>query len=235
MKIFILHLLLFCFALPVFSQRPKAENLRRFEEKPIYFGFTLGLNSGQLTVDRKTPQIGDSLMSINVVTQSGFNLGIVAAWQLNHSFSVRFVPTLVFTQRNLDYRFRTTDNSTRLEQIQIESTYLDFPLLLKYRSYRLNNFAAYIIGGLKYSVDLASNENVKNEDIYKTIVKLARNSVSAEAGIGTDFFLPYFKFSIEIKMSYGLHDVLIHDDTYLSRPIYKILPRLFVFSLHFEG
>ena len=131
-------------------------------------------------------------MGIDVENQSGFNLGIVAAYQMNHSFSLRFVPTLVFTQRNLDYKFRTVDNSIRMEKTQIESTYLDFPLLLKYRSFRVNNFAAYLIGGLKYSIDLASNENVLNEDINKTIIKLARNSTSAEVGIGTDFFLPYF-------------------------------------------
>lgn len=235
MKTFIFHLLLFCFSLPLFSQRPKVENLRRFEEKPIHFGFTLGINTGQFTLDRKTPQIGDSLMNINVVNQSGFNLGIVSALHLNNSFSLRFVPLLVFSQRNLDYKFRSVNGIERLVQTQIESTYLDFPLLLKYRSLRLNNFAAYLIGGIKYSIDLASNENVKNEDINKTIVKLARNSTSAEVGIGTDFFLPYFKFSMEIKMSYGLHDVLIHDNTFLSNPIDKILPRMFILSLHFEG
>lgn len=195
----------------------------------------MGINTGQFTLDRERPEIGDSLMNIDVVNQSGFNLGIVSAFHLNKSFSIRFVPILVFTQRNLDFMFKRPNGKSYLVQKQVESTYLDFPLLLKYRSFRLNNFATYLVGGIKYSIDLASNEKVQNEDINETIIKLARNSTSAEIGIGTDFFLPYFKFSMEIKMSYGLHDVLIHDDTYLSNPINKILPRMFIVSLHFEG
>lgn len=235
MKILVVHILFFCISMPLLAQRPKVENLRRFEEKQVHFGFALGINTGQLTLDRKSPMIGDSLLNLDVVNQSGFNLGIVSSLHLNRSFSLRFVPLLVFTQRNLDYQFMGSNGKPYLVQRQIESTYLDFPLLLKYRSFRLNNFAAYLIGGIKYSVDLASNEKVKNEDISELIVKLQRNSTSAEVGIGTDFFLPYFKFSIEMKMSYGLHDVLIHDNTYLSDPIDRILPRMFIFSFLFEG
>ena len=112
---------------------------------------------------------------------------------------------------------------------------LDFPILLKYRSARLNNFAAYLIAGAKYSIDLASNEDVRNEDIPESIVKLKRSTTSAEVGVGTDFFLPYFKFAIELKMSYGLQDVLIKDDTELSNPIEKIVPKMFFITFLFEG
>lgn len=235
MKIVLLNLLFLCFAFPLFSQKTKVENLKRFDEKLLHFGFSLGINTGQFSLHRKAPQIGDSLQSIDVVNQSGFNLGIVSSLHMSNSFSLRFVPSLVFSQRNLDFTFRAKNGKNYLIQRQVESTYIDFPLLIKYRSIRLNNFAAYIIAGGKYSLDLASNENVKNEDINEDIIKLASKSSSAEIGIGTDFFLPYFKFSMEIKMSYGLEDVLIHDDTFLSNPIDKIVPKMFIFSLHFEG
>ena len=72
---------------------------------------------------------------------------------------------------------------------------LTLPLLLKYRSKRLNNFAAYIVGGGKYVVDLASEENVDNATQDEPIVKTSSQFIAAEIGIGTDFFLPYFKFS----------------------------------------
>lgn len=235
MKAFLLHLLFFSFSLPLFAQKTKVENLKRFDEKNIHFGFTLGVNTGQFSLHRKAPQIGDSLQRIDVLNQSGFNLGIVSSWHMNKSFSLRFVPTLVFAQRNLDFTFMGVDGKTFIEKRQVESTYIDFPLLIKYRSMRLNNFAAYIIAGGKYSLDLASNENVKNEDIAEPIIKLASMGTSAEVGIGADFFLPYFKFSMEMKMSYGLQDMLIHDDTFLSNPIDRIIPKMFIFSLHFEG
>ncbi|MEQ8908540.1 MAG: porin family protein [Vicingaceae bacterium] len=220
----------------ILAQKPKVENLQKFDAKTTHFGFSLGLNSGGFTLHRQPfNTIQDSLASIDVINQGGFNLGIVSELHLHKYFGVRFLPTLVFAQRNLDYLFIGADGEPNLVQRQIESTYLDFPILFKYRSARLNNFAAYIVAGAKYSIDLASNEDVKNEDIPESIVKLKRNTTSAEVGVGTDFFLPYFKFAIELKMSYGLQNVLIRDDTELSDPVEKIVPKMFFVTFLFEG
>lgn len=220
----------------LWAQKPKVENLQKFDAKTTHFGFSLGINTASFALHRKafnTPF--DTLASIDVVNQSGFNLGIVSELHLHKYFGVRFIPTLVFAQRNLNYQFIRSDGDVETVERMIESTYLDFPILLKYRSARLNNFAAYLIAGAKYSIDLASNEDVRNEDIPESIVKLKRSTTSAEVGVGTDFFLPYFKFAIELKMSYGLQDVLIKDDTELSNPIEKIVPKMFFITFLFEG
>lgn len=224
------------FSISSFAQKPKVENLQRFDNKKLHFGFSLGINSGGFAVHRNpfNPLV-DSLSNIEVVNQSGFNLGIVSDFHIHKYFNLRFVPTLVFSQRNLEFNFRTLSGENITVLQQVESTYLDFPLLFKYRSARLNNFAAYIIAGGKYSIDLASNEDVKNEDIDESIIKLKRNTYAAEVGIGTDFFLPYFKFALELKMSYSLDDALIHDNTELSNPIEKIVPKMFFLTLLFEG
>lgn len=220
----------------VFAQKPKVENLQKFDAKTTHFGFSLGLNTGSFALHRQPFNgLQDSLASIDVVNQGGFNLGIVSELHLHKYFGIRFLPTLVFAQRNLDYLFIGEDGLPNLVQRQVESTYLDFPILFKYRSARLNNFAAYVVAGAKYSIDLASNEDVKNEDIPESIVKLKRNTTSAEVGVGTDFFLPYFKFAIELKMSYGLQDILIHDNTELSEPVEKIVPKMFFITFLFEG
>jgi len=219
------------------AQQPKVKNLQRFDVKRVHFGFSLGINSGGFALHRKpVNSITDSIANIEVVSQSGFNLGIVTDLHLGPYFDLRFVPTLVFGQRNVNFLF--VNESTGLPYVEdraVESTYLDFPLLMKYRSARLNNFAAYFIVGGKYSIDLASNEDVNNADIEESIIKLKRNTTSAEVGIGTDFFLPYFKFAIELKMSYGLQDVLIQDNTELSTPIDRIIPKMFFLTFLFEG
>lgn len=235
MKI-ILTLLLSFFSVILVAQPPKVRNLQRFDTKLIHFGFSLGINSGGFALQRKAYNLNsDSLASIDVVNQSGFNLGIVSDLHLGPYFNLRFLPTLVFGQRNVNFNF-ISGNGTKVSELrQVESTYLDFPLLLKYRSARLNNFAAYFIAGGKYSIDLASNEDVKTEDIEEPIIKLKRNTYAAEVGIGTDFFLPYFKLGLEIKMSYSLDDALIKDNTYLSDPIEEIKPKMFIFSILFEG
>ncbi len=219
-----------------FAQEPKSKNLQRFDVKKVHFGFSLGLNSGSFALDRKPFDSSiDSLASITVDNQSGFNLGIVSDIHLGNSFNLRFLPTLVFAQRNVSYLFLPKDDLPYLVERPVESTYLDFPVLFKYRSARLNNFAAYFIGGAKYSIDLASNQDVSNDDIPESIIKLKKNTLAAEVGIGTDFFLPFFKFALELKMSYSLDDALIHDNTELSDPIDRIVPKMFFFTLLFEG
>lgn len=222
-----------------FAQKPKVENLPLFKQKRVHFGFTLGLNSAGYTLDRKDIDfVNDSLLTISVDGQSGFNLGIVSALHFNEFVSLRFLPSLSFTQRNINYTFKTQKEgvaSTETLLKAVESTYIELPLLLKYRSKRLNNFAAYLVGGGKYVIDLASNENVDNSTLDEPIVKTASSFMAAEIGIGTDFFLPYFKFSIEGKMSYGISNILIRDNTIFSNPIDRMLPKMFILSLHFEG
>lgn len=235
MKYFI-SLILVCCSLLSVAQKPKVKNLQKFDQKIIHFGFALGVNSGGFALQRNPYNLTtDSLQSLDVVNQSGFNLGIVSDLHITEWLNLRFVPTLVFGQRNMEFNFVNFQGERYTELRQVESTYLDFPLLVKYRSARLNNFAAYFIGGGKYSIDLASNEDVANSDIDESIIKLKRNTYSAEVGIGTDFFLPYFKLGLELKMSYGIDNVLIRDDTELSNPIEEIRPKMFFFTILFEG
>lgn len=223
------------FSISLLAQKPKVQNLQKFDTKRIHFGFSLGINTGDFNMHRKPIGVTDSLVKLDVIRQSGFNLGIVSELHLHKYFGIRFVPTLVFGQRNMDFHFINRAGEREVVQQFVESTYLDFPILLKYRSERLNNFAAYFIGGVKYTIDLASNEDVKNEDIPESIIKIKKNTTSAEIGVGTDFFLPYFKFALELKMSYSLQDALIHDNTELSNPLQKIVPKMMFITLLFEG
>jgi len=236
MKNFVLVLIFILFSGQVFGQKLVSKNLQRFDHRKIHFGFSLGLNSGGFALQREPiTTASDSLVSLEVLSQGGFSLGIVSDYHLHPYFNIRFLPTLVFGQRNLEYSFVTKNGLIRLIEVPVESTYLDFPILFKYRSARLNNFAAYFIGGIKYSVDLSSDEDVNNDEIDEPIVKLKRNTSAVEVGIGTDFFLPYFKFAIELKMSFGLQDALIKDNTELSDPVEKIVPKMFFISFLFEG
>ena len=231
-----ISLLLTLFSIVVMAQQGKVNNLQKFDQKRIHFGFALGINSGGFALQRKGYNLTtDSLRSLNVVNQSGFNLGIVSDLHITPVFNLRFVPTLVFGQRNLEYTFMSNLRIPYTQLVEIESTYLDFPLLLKYRSIRVNNFAAYFIAGGKYSLDLASNEAVDNADIDGSIIKLKKNTYSVEVGIGTDFFMQYFKLGLELKMSYNLDDALIRDNTELSNPIEELRPKMFFFTILFEG
>lgn len=236
LKFGILSLFILCTTL-VFAQEKKVENLPLFSQKRIHFGFTLGINSAGFTLDRKPINFNsDSLKTMSVDNQTGFNLGIVSALHFNEFFSLRFIPTLTFAQRNIEYTFFNRIQGNTYTVIKpIESTYIELPMLLKYRSKRLNNFAAYLVGGGKYVLDLASKEDVDNALEDEILVKQKSSFFAYEVGIGTDFFLPYFKFSIEGKMSYGLQNMIVKDQTIFSDPIERLKPKMFILSLHFEG
>src|SRR5690606_18334039 len=167
--------------------------------------------------------------------QPGFNLGIVASLNMTDHLSLRFLPTLAFEDRILKYSFRKADGKVANFQKPIESTYLEFPLLLKFRSSRINNFAVYVIGGGKFGIDMASKKDVDNSIDDDIVVKLAKYDYSAEVGGGIDMFLPYFKFGIELKTGIGIPNVLVDDGTRFSNPIQSLRTKTYVLTFTFEG
>ncbi len=203
----------------------------------MHFGFSLGINSSDFTTEFDLSR-NDSLKLLQVDPQLGFNLGIVSDLHIGTHFNLRFIPTLSFSQRNVEYtftRFRGEEDRTFVKPV--ESTYLDFPINFKMRSARDRNFAAYVVGGLMYSYDLVSQENSRNnssnpDDI---VIKLSRSTFHYQAGFGFDFFLQYFKFSPEFKLSMGLDNQLVQDGTLFANPIDRLRSRIFLVSLTFEG
>ena len=97
----------------------------------------------------------------------------------------------------------------------------------------MDNFRFYMLGGINYQYDLASNATARKAD---DLVKLNPTNLSVEAGIGFQFFFPVFILSPEIKISNGIINVHHRDPNLIySRSIDKLKSRMIVFSLIFEG
>ena len=107
---------------------------------------------------------------------------------------------------------------------------MDVPFYLKYRSTRINNYRWYVLGGVKYSLDLSSKQDVEDDLIFK----LNRNDVAAEVGIGLDFYFEYFKFSPQLKASWGTSNLLVQDGTQPIEGISAIYNRAIFLNLTFE-
>jgi len=164
-------------------------------------------------------------------SQLGFQIGIVSDLQLADNFNLRFTPTLSFGDRILHYRLKV-NNDTLLFRRPIESTFIAFPLHVKFKSERLVNTRAYVIGGFKYSLDMASLARKRTED-YE-LIKLDRHDFSAEMGVGFDFYLEYFKFGIELKMAYGLVDLIVRDGTLFTNSIDRLNSKMWFLGFTFE-
>jgi hypothetical protein len=212
------------------AQQLKQKNLPNFDTKKYHFGFLLSVNTADFYIDYKPDfTFADSLLGLANAPQSGFNLALLA------SFHFRFIPGLSFQDRGLNFRFKEEDGTTDVILKRTESVYLDFPILVKLRTNRVDNFAAYALIGGKYSRDMQSQKDVNNAIGNEVIIRLKDNDYSLDVGGGVDFFLPFFKLSIEMKTAIGLTNVLIQEESRFSSPIESLRTRTFVFSLCFEG
>ena len=230
---FLLFIVFLSFSLSSFSQRnKKPQNLPRYDFKKIHFGFTLGINSLNFNIKKnKEFLINDTLLTMLAEDQKGFNLGIVSNIRLGKYTDLRFIPTLVFGERILNYKFNEQNNLS-LQDKRIESTLIDFPISLKYKSARYNNFRTYVICGVKYSLDIASQSEIDDEG--QELVKLNNHDLMIEGGFGIDFYLQYFKFSPQIKLSHGIINILSKDNTIYTETINNLKTTSWILSFTFE-
>ncbi|MAJ05795.1 MAG: hypothetical protein CL827_02900 [Crocinitomicaceae bacterium] len=228
-----------------FSQ---SENLSQFDDKLIHFGFALSTNNSGFDLERNFPG-SDSLRSVLVSGKTSFSLGVVTSINVNPNFKIRFIlPTLSFLERAIDYTF--VDPATNLETVYkkpLNSTYLDFPLLFKFRTNRIHNFAVYGITGFKYGIDMSSNIDVNNNGVgeEEKVVKLEKTDFSSEVGGGVDLFLKYFKLGIEIKLASGMRNLLYmtpdkarnlgEEPSKFENAIKSLKSRVWTLSFTFEG
>lgn len=187
----------------IFSKNPIV-NLENFDKQKVYFGYFLGFN----TYDFKIDYINTPSKDIAVNSTFGFNVGVVGDLRLQEYINLRFEPGLYYAQRNLTFSGFTRQIDSERE---IRSTYIDFPLLLKFSSKRTGNIRPYLVGGVSATLNLASNSK-SIDDNYQQKFRLKPWTQNYEIGFGVDLFLEYFKFSPSIRGVFGLNDELIRDN-----------------------
>jgi len=235
MKKITLYIILFLgISQSIYAQRSSMpQNLPFYDNKKMHFGFTLGINSLDFKIKYNSDIIfKDSLIVLESQNQKGFNLGIVSNFRLGKYTDFRFIPSLVFGERHLLYSFSDNNSIIRTEKKIIESTLLDFPLHLKYKSARYNNFRSYVLIGIKYSMDIASQEDIDDQGIV--IIKLKKNDILGEIGFGMDFYLEYFKFSPQIKLSTGVLNLLSKDNSVYTTSVKNLYTNGWMLSFTFE-
>lgn len=237
----------------VFAQQQKVKYMTTFDDKTIHFGFSLGLNMLDFNVVNYNPiginpeftptewtsdikQIVDtSIVRSDVETLiPGFTVGIITSLRLSNSLNLRFMPGMSFGERKLTYNIpvRDINEYAPAQYYSIKSTFLDFPLLIKYKAQRINNNRPYIVFGTTYRQDIS---RTAKEDL----VKLKSGGFYAEVGGGWDIYFPLFRFSVEGKFSFGLNDQLgkVPAQTqrqYYAQSIKSLRSNVFTLSFHFE-
>ena len=219
------------------AQRFKQERYKNFDKRTFHFGFMLGFNSSDFTVYQDVnayEKYGLKLLENDA--QPGGQLGILTTMKLGTPvLRLRFIPTLSFQEKLLRYTFEDTLlNTDQIGEERVNSTNLDFPLMLQFRTKRYNNFTAYALVGGQYSIDLQSQEKA-SQNYIDPYIKIKRNDLQGQIGGGVEFFAPYFKFGIELKYSHGFINSFIQDNTNIANPINKLYNKVWSLSLIFEG
>jgi hypothetical protein len=218
------------------AQTQKPKNDSAYDDRPLHFGFSLGLNTMDFNVKTSDANYAiDSLVPEVSLLKPGVNIQVVINYRPADYFDIRFLPGVSLGQRTIRYY----KNGVLVNGEQtLESSFLEFPLLLKYKGMRLNNSRPYLITGLNLRYDLAGKKEYDPEtNIY---LRLHRADLYYEVGAGLDFYLPEFKLSIEVKMSNGLRDVLVHDapteagTQQYSNAISSLRSQMWILAFHFE-
>ena len=250
-----LFFLLTLLSVEIYAQRNSVQNLPRRDYEKIHFGFVLGANQMFFSIKpqndlyqrffdntyKSEPIQCDSskIYGIESTPTNGFTVGIVSNLRLGNYFDLRFVPSLLFGERYIEYSILRYDSKAD-EKIKlvnfktnISSTFISLPFTIKYKSKRLNNFRGYVFSGVSFVIDLASNAKKKqnNEEIQ---IRLKKNDMMMEFGAGFDIYTPFFKFGTEIKIAYGLNDILIRERSIYSAGIDRMNSKVFQLSFTFE-
>ncbi len=248
---YIIIFLLACFTST--AQKVFLKNLTTFDDKRLHFGFTLGVNTADFSIEhynvmsdnavfmQSTNSIDKQYQDSSVVRADiahinpGFTVGMVMNLRLSEDFDLRFLPGMSFAERKLNYNIPIVDitsDVTKEESYSIKSTFLDFPLLIKYKARRMNNQRPYIIGGISSRVDISKTGE---EDL----VRLKARNPSVEAGFGWDTYLQFFRLSTELKFSFGIRNILDSGPKETQPQVYtsalsSLKSNIFTLSFHFE-
>ena len=218
----------------LWGQILKPKNESWYDEKVLHFGFTLGFNTMDFNITpSQTFLESDSLYPEVSKLNPGINIQIVSNLRAGKYFDIRFLPGVSFGQRIINYYRNQIPYPVPQK---LESSFLEFPLLLKYKGERLNNVRPYIIVGLNYRYDLAGKKEY--EDEKAVYVRLKRPDLYYEMGAGLDFYLTYFKLSVELKMSNGINNIIVNEaapgHAEYFNAIDKMKSQIWVLSFHFE-
>jgi hypothetical protein len=209
------------------AQDPRWTNLPKYDDKFLHYGFTIGVNMSGFKDQVSKAYFKDTLKGAHSVYSPGFSLGFIVNARLHEHFDLRFLPTVGFYTRSIVYDFN--NNYPTVNQ-SIQSTFIELPLLLKYKSQRRKNSRMYMIGGVKPSIEAGAKKN----ELLPSNLRTTGFDLCIDYGFGFDLYFALFKFSPEIRFSQGMLNLLNNDPNIYSSSLSKLTSHTISLYLNFE-
>jgi len=216
----------------------KGQNLVSYDDRLLHYGFFLAINRSTFRTNASNffnSQIQDTtlradqkLYAINPEPSLGFTTGFIVNIRLFDLLDVRILPTVSFYQRFVNFRFQNDSIVTELKQSTF--SFIELPILLKYKSQRRNNTRMYMLAGIKPAVEVGS----KKGEIQDDRLRSTTFDFNLEYGFGFDFYYPLFKFSPEIRFSHGFSNLRNVDPNIYSKSIRNMYTHTIAIYFNFE-
>lgn len=219
-----------------YAQMGMIQNLSGFDERPVHFGFYLGLNTMDFRFShyvsplvnpelakpdrdeirgRVEQLVGDEIVLADVNPISpGFTVGMVANFRVSEALDFRVTPGMSFGNRNMVFNVRYDEDVLSdigrvgidsASYASIPSTYIDFPLSLRYKGKRYGNLRPFIFAGTTIRYDL------ENKRLAERVVSLKRTGLYVDFGLGLDSYFQFFRLTTELRVSLGLNNIINQD------------------------
>jgi hypothetical protein len=223
--------IIFILPLCASAQFSRLRNQPLYDKIPLHFGFHMGINYYNFSMNLKDLSKVEDIYAVEAEALPGYNINIISNLRLTEHLDLRFTPGFAATVRRLHFDLINPFTQQRvIATRQVESSYVQFPLHLKFKSVRIDNYRLYLMGGLRYTNDLSSKAKVVDDNLFK----LKRHSGDYEIGLGADFYFEYFKFSPQIRAAWGLSDLLVQDGTLPVDAFDAIRNRAILINFSFE-
>ncbi len=194
-------------------------NNPNYDNRFLSYGFLIGLHTSAYQLKYSEAFLArqfDNLYSISPKWSTGFSLGFIVNMKLADFFDLRLLPKVAFYEHPLEYRYLDQPS----EEVLVETTVVEFPLVLKYKSERRGNNRLYLIGGIKPGIEASGEKDL--EGATTDNLPIREFNLSAEFGFGLDIYYPLFKFSPELRFSKGIANMLGSEINPLSEGIDRL-------------
>lgn len=229
-----LFILLSFIAVTISAQERKVQNKPFIDERRFHYGFFFGIHDQGIEFENNgyiDPATGAQWSVENDKMNLGFTVGVLGDWRINRYVALRLQPALHFGSKHLSFY---DHSSGKKESQDMKSALVSLPLNVKLAGPRFNNYRPYVIGGISANYDLTARKH--------TLLRTTPLSFCIEAGLGCDFYLPFFKMIPELKFSFGLGDILEKDRSDLldssqlvyTQSVNKATMNMVTLTLYFE-
>jgi hypothetical protein len=207
------------------------KNNPNYDERKLTYGFLIGLHTSAYKIQYSdkfvTPDF-DTLYAVDPEWSTGFSLGFIVNYRLTDFLDLRLTPEVAFYEHKLKYSF--TDDTPTKEEL-VETTMVEFPILLKYKSERRGNVRMYMIGGVKPGIEASGKKDLEN---VTSSLEVKGANLNLDFGFGFDLYYPLFKFSPEIRFSKGIMNILDNTENDFGAPLKRISTNTITVYLLFQ-